>query len=423
MFQHLAEKTHVVLGMKLHSTVFSNILPSLSGFIRRYQRFLLPIGLVVAARIVGSVLLFNILRMDSTQSYWMTVNWDVTMQNAVLKSLGSQGVRWPFLYLGWDSAWYLTITTRGYVFLDQSYAFFPGLPLFTQLVSLGLHDPALSLIVVSSIAGALWVPVFQLVAESYADASRSLRATIFYVFFPYVFLFTTVAYSEGLFMLFTLLSWYFFRKRAILPSMLFLAVAVLSRPPGLLLMLPILAMIIHSKMTLGKSLSSRLSYLWLLLPFGSFFLWLYYSKITIGSWFAIGTRTAWNGMPSFINLVFQALQGKGFTSLYLETVYQWPYSVAWALFLLAIPIMLYLVFKLDKWLGLYSAVFLIPVLVSGGILSLPRFVSFIFPFWLALGLKVFKNDKSKYAVPVIAVLSIFVGMLLWLAFIQGEFIA
>jgi hypothetical protein len=78
---------------------------------------------------------------------------------------------------------------------------------------------------------------------------------------------------------------------------------------------------------------------------------------------------------------------------------------------------------MDKWLGLYSAVFLVPVLVSGGLLSLPRFISFIFPLWLALGLKVFKNERTKYALPVIAGVSLVVGMLLWLGFIQGQFIA
>jgi hypothetical protein len=109
--------------------------------------------------------------------------------------------------------------------------------------------------------------------------------------------------------------------------------------------------------------------------------------------------------------------------MYLETVYQWPYSGAWILFLLAVPVMLYLLFKMDKWLGLYSAAFLVAVLVGGGMLSIPRFVSFIFPLWLALGLRVFKSDKSKYVLPVITGLSLLIGMLLWLAFVQGEFIA
>lgn len=409
--------------MKFDSAAFSSVLQRLAGYIGRYRRFLIPAMLVVIARVVGSLLLFNILHMDSAPTFWMSVNGIASPQNAVLGSLAAQGAKWPFLYLGWDSSWYLSIATKGYAFLDQSFAFFPGLPLFTSGLSLALNDPALSLIIVSSIAGVLWVPAFQLVAESYSNAGTAQRATIYYVFFPYVFLFTTVAYSEGLYMLFTLLSWYLFRKRAIAPSMLVLAFAVLARPPGLLLMLPIVGMIVYSLWRSGERLLSRLSYMWLVLPFVSFFAWLAYAKVNVGDWFAIGTRTAWSGMPSFATYIFSAVHGNGFGHLFFETVYQLPYSVAWILFLLSVPPMLYLLFKMDKWLALYSSVFLVPVLVSGGLLSLPRFVSFIFPLWLALGLKAFKNERTRYALPVIAGMSLVVGVLLWLGFIQGQFIA
>jgi Gpi18-like mannosyltransferase len=409
--------------MKFDSAAFSSVLQRSAGYAGRYRRFLIPAMLVVIARAVGSLLLFNILHMDSAQTFWMSANGIANPQNAVLGSLAAQGAKWPFLYLGWDSSWYLSIATKGYAFLDQSYAFFPGLPLFSAVLNFGLNNPAVSLILVSSAAGILWVPVFQLVAELYADARTALRATVFYVFFPYVFLFTTVAYSEGLYMVFTLLSWCLFRKRAIVPSMLVLAVAVLARPPGLLLMLPIVGVIVYSLLRSGERMFSRWSYVLMVLPFASFFAWLAYAKVSVGDWFAIGTRTAWSGMPSFATFVFSGFHGDGFGHLFFETVYQWPYSVAWILFLLAVPPMLYFLFKMDKWLGLYSAVFLVPVLVSGGLLSLPRFISFIFPLWLALGLKVFKNERTKYALPVIAGVSLVVGMLLWLGFIQGHFIA
>jgi hypothetical protein len=130
----------------------------------------------------------------------------------------------------------------------------------------------------------------------------------------------------------------------------------------------------------------------------------------------------WNSMPSFVNFISKALQGKGFGPMHLETVGQLPYSAVWILFLVAAPIMLKFLFDMDRWLWLYSAVFLIPVLAGGALLSLPRFISFIF-LWLAVELKAFKREKTKYILPLIAILSLVVGMLLWSAFIQGEFIA
>ncbi len=128
-------------------------------------------------------------------------------------------------------------------------------------------------------------------------------------------------------------------------------------------------------------------------------------------------------MPSFVNYISQGLLGKGFGPMYLETVGQLPYSAVWILFLVAAPIMLKFLFNMDRWLWLYSAVFLVPVLVGGALLSLPRFISFIFPLWLAVELKAFRSEKSKYVLPLIAALSLVVGVLLWSAFIQGEFIA
>lgn len=349
----------------VHSSIFSRFsFEKLNLLFKEYNRFLLPITLAVVARVVGALFLFQFLQMGSTESYWMTVNWAVPGQNAVLRSLATQGIKWPFLFLGWDSSWYLSITTKGYVFLDQSYAFFPGLPLFSWLLNLGLNNSALSLITVSSITGVLWVPVFQLVAETYSDSHTSRRATLFYVFFPYVFLFTTVAYAEGLFILFTLLAWYFFRKQALLPSMLSLSVAVLSRPPGLLLMLPILTVILYSHIKFKEHLSSRRSYLYLALPFVTFFLWLLYSKVSIGDWFAIGTRSAWSSTPSFISLIFQSFQANSLQPWIIETG-RWSYSFAWVPLLILVLLMFYPLIKMDKPLVLYSIVYLFAVLLGG----------------------------------------------------------
>ncbi len=396
----------------------------LASFFNKYKRFLIPVAIVFAAKIVGALFLFNYLQMGSSESYWMTVTWGADRQNAVLISLADQGVRWPFPFLGWDGSWYLCITAKGYAFFDQSYALFPGLPLFSWLLNFALHDSELSLIVVSSIAGVLWIPAFQVVAETYSDLRTSQKATVFYAFFPYVFLFTTVAYAESLFMLFTLLAWYFFRKRATLPSMLCLSLAVLSRPPGLLLMLPILAIIGYSQARLGKEkLGLKRNFVYLSFPFVSFFIWLLYAKLTIGEWFAIGTRTEWAGMPSLFNYLFQIIPAQGFAPLAQEMLIRWPYSLAWLPFLFALPVLLYFSIKLDKALALYSGVFLFAVLLGGALASIPRFISFIFPLWLALGVTLFRSEKSKLIVPVLVVLSYLVSLLLWLGFLQGQFVA
>ena len=71
---------------------------------------------------------------------------------------------------------------------------------------------------VSIIVGLAWVPVFQKLAEQYLPEHDALEATILAATFPYVFLFTTVAYTEGLFTLTTVAAWFLHLKKKHLPA-------------------------------------------------------------------------------------------------------------------------------------------------------------------------------------------------------------
>src|SRR3990170_35894 len=146
-------------------------------FVTKY-RFLIPLLVVVLAKIIAVVYLFNALNMASTNTFWMAVPWDDYGQNAIFNSVANEGERVPFLFLGWDSAWYLSITAKGYVFSDQSFAFFPALPLFSWLLNLIVQNPVYALIAVSLISGVLWIPIFQLVAEQYTSKSTALVVTL-----------------------------------------------------------------------------------------------------------------------------------------------------------------------------------------------------------------------------------------------------
>lgn len=116
-------------------------------------------------------------------------------------------------FFGWDSAWYLSIVEKGYAFSNQSYAFFPGLPILSWLLNLVLQNSVLTLVVITTFFDVLWIPIYQLVAEIYLDKSKALKSTLLYALFPYVSLFTTVTYSEVLFLFSTLSAWYFFKKQ------------------------------------------------------------------------------------------------------------------------------------------------------------------------------------------------------------------
>ncbi len=322
-------------------------------------RFLVPLSIIILFKVFGGIFLFSYLDIMSSETYWMKVNWGADEQNSIFRSLAEQGFRWPFLFLGWDSAWYFSISAKGYAFSDQSFAFFPGLPLFSWLLNLILQNSAYSLVIFTSIIGVLWIPVYQLIAEDHMDRQTALKATLFYAALPHVFLFTTVAYAEGLFLLFTLISWRLFKRGRLIPSLLAASIATASRSPGLLIVLPMLIKS-WSKGRRNRGVTPR-RILCFAIPFLSYLVWLIYSGIMAGSWYAPGTRTAWNDLYTlrgFISGIFA-----GGNTLQLGEPFglwiSWLAPTPGLIFLAVLPFSIYYLFKLDRALAAYSTVYAI----------------------------------------------------------------
>lgn len=398
-------------------------------FLRVRGRFLVPLAVVFFAKLAGGLFLYFWLNMDSSQTFWMTVEPWSEGQNEVFGSVVDSGQRWPFLFLGWDSSWYLSILVKGYGFSSQSYAFFPGLPLFSWILNAFVQNPAVTLVVFSSFVGLLWVPVFQLVAEEYFDGSRALQLTLLYALSPYVFLFTTVAYSEGLFLLSTLGAWYFFSKRRTLFAVVLASVAAVSRPPGILILLPMLIMTIRGRNGNSETFGKWRSLFYFSVPVLSFVAWLLYCRLTIGDWFASFDRSGWNEMYSFASFVFRVLPSRGVQVLW-ETDVIWPFVYAsWviiALISLLVVVAVFLIralFRFDRALALYSIVYLLGVFAFGGTASVPRFVSFIFPVWLPFALKLAGGNRSYMLTVVVCASFYLAGLFLWSIFLNGQFVA
>lgn len=389
---------------------------------RRYLRFLLPILVLFLAKLVGAIFLYNQLNMGTTATYWMNVNWDSNGQNAILKLGASQGLRWPYLFLGWDSAWYLSILAKSYAFSSQSYAFFPGLPFFGWFLDLIFQNPFYSLVIVSFLLGILWVPLYQLVAETYLEKTLAFLSTLFFAFFPYVFLFTTVTYAEGLFLLFTLGAWLLLKKGKLFFALLLAAGAAISRPSGIIIILPIF--IVTLKTT--KETFQKRAMFYFSIPFLSYFAWMTYCKITVGDWFAFANRSAWNSMYSFSSVIINVANGVGINDM-LErltpTFQHLPFSLVWIVFILITPFLIQALFKMEKSLAIYSLVYFLAILIGGAIGSIPRFISFVFPLWLLLTSKLFKEKHSKKLVLMICILFYLIGLFFWYSFLNGEFIA
>jgi len=151
---------------------------------------------------------------------------------------------WHNLFTAWerqDALWFLRIATHGYRLHDGSAAFFPLYPMAIRAVSfvLGNH-PLAGAIVVSNAAflGGLVVLYFLTSSELSEDAAR--KTVLYLAVFPTSFFFLA-PYSESLFLLLTVTSFWAARRGKWPLAGVAGALAALTRNLGLLL-LPALAL-------------------------------------------------------------------------------------------------------------------------------------------------------------------------------------
>lgn len=145
------------------------------------------------------------------------------------------------LWQRFDTNWYLKIAQRGYDANDGSIVFFPMYPALIRLVSAFVGDGMLAALIVSN--GALIGAsafLYRLVEESF-DGASARRTVAYTVLFPTGF-FLFAAYTEALFLFFTLGAFVFARQHRWCVAALFGALAALTRLQGSLLIVPLALM-------------------------------------------------------------------------------------------------------------------------------------------------------------------------------------
>ncbi len=372
--------------------------------------------LILLAKLFGSLIVYAFLDVGSLGTFWVNNVSVNAIQNQVLQNGNLQNPQWLSLFYGWDSAWYLSILTYGYHFSVQSYAFFPGFPLAGGLINLGLQNPAASLAFSSLLFGVLWVPVYQLVAELYLSKPVAFLSTMLFAFSPYVFLFTTVAYSESLLLFFMLLAWLLFKKGKTVYASISVAVAVISRSVGILIIIP---MIIET--LTGKNPHKKRSLILCLFPAVALLAWMGYGQLTVNDWFAFIHTTEWQGMYSFKTLLLQILPQNGVQAFFVPNQHLFLPIAAWACVIVP-PFLIAELSTKSKSLAAYSLVYFLGVLTFGAMLSLPRFMSILFPLWIALMSKFVVNKASVVLLCGVLVVFFVWGLFLWINFLSGVFV-
>lgn len=306
-----------------------------------------------------------------------------------------------------DANWYAGIAAEGYEWqgrLDrqQNFAFFPAFPVTMKAVGVvtGAYADGISrdrritrftwaglLVALFSFVAAAWY--FSSIARDFLQPERARMAVVLIAAYPFA-LFFSAAYTESLFLLVTLGAWWHFRRHELVRAALFGFVAGLTRPNGCFLSVPLGLIALgfadvpdsHTQ-TPGKPSAGVLRRLVVAaMPGIGMLIYTVYLYSNTGVWFAWArVQVAWG----------RGLSGGGASSTadlsggLLQFAADHPYTAFNAIGLAFATVLIWPVWRR---LGLaWTAYVLInvgPPLISGGLLSLGRMSSTLFPLFLAL---------------------------------------
>jgi hypothetical protein len=319
---------------------------------------------------------------------FLPYGWGYPIANAPAR--GWAFVRWPLadFWGRWDTHWYLDIAQHGYRLLgplattQNNVAFFPLYPFLLSLLhallprswqgpdSLFLVGVALSNVLTLA---ALW-QLHELIREKWQDAIVARRAVFYLLLFPTAF-FLGAVYSESLFLLLSVLFFRWAEQRRWLMAGGASMLLSLTRPTGVLLVLPLAWMLFDAGLNWRDWRDCRNLAALALAPIGLALHALHLAAITGDALALFHAQTPWHRglVPPWRTLLhpndFHPMMGP------LEAV---------ALALFAGMGLWLLRLRRDRAYGLFVLVSLLPILASGTFGSTTRFVVVLFPAFAAL---------------------------------------
>lgn len=150
-------------------------------------------------------------------------------------ALGAVTLTKPFDYwlswAQWDGGYYYQIAQRGYLYF-QDYAFYPLYPVLTRAIEVVLSNTLLSGLLISNISFLVFLKVtYNFISKKYAKEVAE-NSVVSILTFPTAF-FAVAFYTEGLFLLLTILVFVFMYQKKLLVTGLLISAATLTRFVGL----------------------------------------------------------------------------------------------------------------------------------------------------------------------------------------------
>lgn len=330
----------------------------------------------------------------------------------------------------WDTGWYLGIATEGYRFdpnaradYQQNIAFFPAFPMSMRYLSVVLgRQPLWTGVAISLVSFFVALTYFLRFARSLLkDESQAVTAVMLLAAYPFA-VFFSAAYTEGLFLLTLMGAVYHFHQNQLGRAVFWGLLCGLTRPNGALLSIVLAIMAISPLWDAGKRR--------LVLP-------------PPGGWRPIVVRVLAAGAPGYGMLAFSVfiyrLTGnpfawtaqnaawgrvyRGLDSIVSDRVgfianngmYSYASTQTIDLFYsLAVLLALAAVWPVYRRFGLALAIFIpltiLPPMAAGGMLSMGRVTSILFPVFLWMGAAIPARHRTAW-IALFAMLQGFVAVM------------
>ena len=330
----------------------------------------------------------------------------------------------------WDAHYFVKIVEQGYRLDDGTAQFHPLLPWLAALPGRLTGLPMLGLMLVSSVASLLLLPSFERLARLDLQPADARTSTFLFLFSPLAFV-LFAPYTEGLFLLLSVLCFLFARRQAWWWAGSMGALATLTRQQGLFLVLPLAWELWE---THGRRLRSALSawHSWaalLLIPAG-LGVWLLYRAAVLGDLAA--------NLTSPQALIYSVIVSSSATKVIPVQAFLFPWDTLWlaltqfarnADFQTAVDLFFgacFLTLLVVAWRGMrtsYRIYVVVIALVSFGYytgphyayMGLPRHLFLAFPVFIGLG----KVAAARWIRPLVVGAGLF-GMLFLLLLYELE---
>jgi Gpi18-like mannosyltransferase len=299
----------------------------------------------------------------------------------------------------WDSVNYIDIARYGYFIpVDRTkmanYAFFPLYPLMMRIIDTVLGDPALSGFIISNIC--LLISCFFLyrLVRLDSDERTAMRSIKYLFLFPTAFILSGIL-TESLFLALSLACLYYAKKGSWHLAGALGFFTALTRPYGVIIILPVLYEYLRSKEFKLKNVKADALYM-LLIPAGisAYAAYCYY---LMGDPLAFAhVQSAWGGhLANPIIELFYRLITPGSTEVLFGACFT----------LIALVVMLLSFKKVDFSLWLYGLLLiLIPLSTPSSAWSMARYIVLAFPLFIVfakLGEKRGFDDAATVAMALL----------------------